>query len=151
MSHLTIGAVSIRDLAALETAAKEFGGTLVRNQSTYRWYGRRIGNDPLPEGIALDQLGKCSHAIRLAGVNYEIGVVRQSDGGFRLLWDEYNSQPYSNDHDGHKLVEKFGQNLSKLQQSYSKHATINAARKAGYFVRERQLPNGTIKLQLARA
>ena len=146
MSHLTIGAVSIRDLAALETAAKELGGVFVANQKTYRWYGRRVQDTPLPVGVKEADLGKCAHVIKLNGAEYDIGVVQQKDGSFRLMMDYWGP--------GQKLCQQFGRgkdNLDKLMQSYSRHATINAARKAGYFVRSKTTATGAIKMELVRA
>jgi Protein of unknown function (DUF1257) len=138
--------VSIRDLTALETAVKELGGIFVSNQKTYRWYGRYMGDTKLPDGIKESDLGKCTHAIRVDGAGYDIGVVLQPDNSYRLLWDYWGP--------GSGLVQQFGNNgnnLNKLMQSYSRHATKNAAKKAGYFCREKVLPNGNIKLQLIHA
>ncbi|SRR6266550_250280 len=146
MSHLTIGVVSIKDLAALERAAKELGGVFVANQKTYRWYGRYMGDSPLPAGVKESDLGKCSHVIRVPGVDYEVGVVQQPDASFRLLFDYWGS--------GAGLVKQFGRNgnnLDKLMQSYTRYATIGAAKRAGFFCREKVLANGSIQIQLQRA
>lgn len=137
--------VSIRDLAALETAVKELGGIFVANQKTYRWYGRYVGDTKLPDGIKESDLGKCQHVIRVDGAGYDIGVVRQPDNSYRLLWDYWGQ--------GQKLAETFGRNgnnLDKLMQSYSRQATISAAKRAGYFVREKTTATGHIKMSLVR-
>lgn len=139
------------DLESLRKAAAELGGTFVQGQTNYRWYGRLVGpNVKPPEGMRVEDLGKCSHAIKLPGVNYEIGVVRNADGSFRLLWDEYNSQPYSDEHDGHKLIEKFGSNLGRLCQSYTAQVLKAKAKARGWTCVQKTLPSGKLQLQMMK-
>jgi hypothetical protein len=142
MSHLTKSSVKIHDIDALETAAKELGGVLVRNQKTYRWYGRFVGDAPLPEGIDKSTLGHCAHVIKVDGAGYDVGVVKMKDGSYTLLHDYWGP--------GAKLVEVFGDKLSKLAQQYSKTVTIKQARKHGYSVLQKVTPSGAIKMQLVQ-
>lgn len=143
MSHVAAVSCRIKDIDALEAAVKEMGATLIRGKSTYQWYGQHVGDYPLPAGMTKEQLGKCSHAIKVPGVRYEVGVVRLADGTFTLAYDFYGS---GGQHDGSKLKEKFGDNLDKLTQLYSVHVTTKAARAKGWSVGRQTGSNGNIKL-----
>lgn len=148
MSHITSIAIEIRDLDALEAAARELNATLVRNQRTYTWYGKSVGDYPLPEGFTADMLGKCEHAIKLPGTNYEIGVTRHltKPSAYTLLYDFWG---YGGSfHDGHKLKNHFGEGLCRLVQLYGVHAATRTARARGHAVQRQTLPNGSIKLQI---
>ena len=133
MSHLQSGTVLIKDIEALRSAAKQFGGTLEQSKVFTSYSG-----DSNP----------CEYRITLPGVRYQVGICKQDTGGFLLSHDPYD---YGSRHDGGKLVAAFGGKLSKLQQQYAKYATMNAARKAGYMVSEKLQANGSIKLQLMHA
>ena len=62
------------------------------DQPTYRWYGQWVGDyiHNIPQGFTQDDLGKCTHAIRVPGATYEIGVVRRGSK-YLLLWDFYGA------------------------------------------------------------
>lgn len=147
MSHISTISLKILDLAALREAVKSFGGEWVENQKTYRWYGRYVGDTPLPQGMTEDQLGKCEHAIRIPGVSYEIGVVKLKEGGYTLAYDYYDYQACG--HDGGKLTALFGKGLQKLVQSYAVTKACLTAKKQGWTVQKQALPNGTIKLVMS--
>jgi hypothetical protein len=144
MSHVTSIDIEIRDLDALESAVGELGAAFIHGRTTYNWYGRHVGDYPLPAGFTQDQLGKCEHAIRLPGVNYEIGVVKNpvKEGTFTLLFDFYGQ---SGAHDGEKLRKHFGDGLSRIKQMYGVHVAEKAARAKGWIV-SRKLVGETIKL-----
>ena len=134
MSHLIQGTVSVKDIEALRKAAATFGATLEASKTFNSYSG--------------DQ-NVCEYRIALPGVAYQIGAVRQPDGTLVLAHDPYG---YANSrHDGHKLVEKFGGGLAKLQAQYARQATIRSAKRAGYLVREKTLTDGSFRLQLVRA
>jgi hypothetical protein len=133
MSHLQSGTVLIKDVEALRSAAKQFGGTLEQSKVFTSYSG-----DSNP----------CEYRITLPGVRYQVGICKQDGGGLLLSHDPYD---YGSQHDGGKLVAAFGDKLSKLQQQYAKYATMNAARKAGYFCQEKLTSTGAIKLQLVKA
>ena len=80
MSHMTTIAIQVKDLAALKAAVIELGALWMEGQRTHKWYGQSVGDYPLPKGVTVDMLGKCDHAIKVPGVNYEIGVVKLADG-----------------------------------------------------------------------
>ena len=76
MSHISKIEVRIDSLDALKLACQRLGFTFRQGQATYKWYGRWVGDAPLPEEVSEDQLGKCDHAIIVPDCEYEIGVVR---------------------------------------------------------------------------
>lgn len=112
-SHVVSVNVEIKDLAALRRAAEKLGLEFREGQRTYRWYGRWVGDYKLPEGVTQDQLGKCDHALAVAGnpSAYEVGIVSQPDGTFKLMWDFWAG--------GYGLQEKIGQDCSKLTAGYT--------------------------------
>lgn len=89
----------------------------------YKWYGQHVGDYPIPEGMTKEQLGKCSHVIRLPGCDYEIGVVKLPNGKWTLAYDFWGP--------GRKLLEKFGDKLGKLIQCYGVHKVTREARRNG--------------------
>jgi len=120
----------------------------IRDKCTYNWYGRHVGDYPLPKGIARDQLGKCSHVIKIPGVNYEIGVVRLPDGKYTLAYDFYGYEG-GEGHDGHKLLEKFGDKLGKLVQMYGVHKLTREAHRKGMQVQRMIDSKGYVHLKIA--
>lgn len=133
MSHVTkIASVPIKDLSALKSAVEELKGEFRQDQKTYKWFGRHVGDYPLPEGMKKEDLGRCEHAAHFPGVSYEVGFCQiQGEEGLFPLFDFWGS---SGEHDGKKLQAIIGDDAGKLMQLYSKHAAINAATLAGYSV-----------------
>lgn len=78
MSHVTPIKARITDLAALEAAAARFGGSLVRDQQTFRYYtGSR---------------GRSAHALKFPGCSYEVGVQQTGEAGvYGLAWDSFET------------------------------------------------------------
>lgn len=147
MSHVSTIEVEVKDLAALRDAAERCGCEFVEGQKTYRWYGRHVGDYPLPQGFAASDLGHCEHAIRVKGGNaqaYEVGVVKRRDGkpGYTLLWDFWAG--------GHGLQKAIGNNGQELTQNYAACAAIRAAKRLGYRVQEKKLATGEIQLVAQR-
>ncbi len=116
MSHVVEVNLQITSLSALKTAAKRCGLEFAEGKETYRWYGRHVGDYPLPDGFKATDLGKCEHALRVPDKKnaYEIGVVKRRDGqpGYTLLYDFYCG--------GFGLEEKVGKQCSELCQQYAK-------------------------------
>lgn len=170
MSHVATINVEIKSLDDLEAACRSLGLELVRDQKTYRWYGRSVGDYPLPAGFAAEELGTCEHAIRVplsvvgADRCYEIGVVKRRDGrpGYTLLWDFFDGgrcQFAVGDCDGPgsvedadynphqtRLVQFVGGSGQKLVQSYARVAAIRTAQQQGFRVQEQRLQDGSIRL-----
>lgn len=135
MSHLAKIEIEIKDLSALKTAVQKLGYEFREDQQTYAWYGRWVGDTPLPDGVSQDELGKCSHAIRVPGCKYEIGVV-QKGAGYILLWDYWHAGGLSQ------------KNVGLLKQAYSLERIRREARLKHYKFREKLLPNNTIQVVL---
>jgi hypothetical protein len=135
LSHLTVSSVVIKDIEALRVAAKSLGGELEQSKVFTSYTGDK---------------NPCEYRIKLSGVNYQVGIIRDpKTGAFALTHDNYGYQ--GSRHDGHLLEEKFGPGLQKLAQAYTRQTAVMAARKAGYMVSEKRLPTGQIKLQFIRA
>lgn len=144
MSHIVALTAKITDLDALAAACVTLGATLVRGVTSYTWYGRSVGDYPLPAGYTTADLGKCTHVIRLPGVKYEVGVVAKANGQFDLLYDFYGSA--GSRHDGGRLKEEFGDGLARLIQHYNVERTARLCTQHGKQVSRITQPNGTISL-----
>ncbi len=158
MSHVATVELDIKSLDDLDSACKRLGLELVRGKETYHWYGRSVGDYPLPDGFTADDLGKCSHAIRVPPIAaarlaeqyraeygepmppYEIGVVARRDGkpGFSLMWDFFEG--------GFGLESIVGKDCMHLRQAYAISAATRAARMQGMQVREHKRADGSVQL-----
>jgi len=140
MSHVAKIEIEMKDLEAMKLACKRLGGTF-KKQSTYEWFGRSVGDYPLPDGFAAEDLGKCEYAMRFPGASYEIGLVPRRDGrpGYTLLWDHWQSGG---------LERVLGAKAGKLVQAYGIEAAKRAARRAGHTVTESKRADGSVVLQV---
>lgn len=139
MSHWTQVETSITDLEALESACKELGLVFAKGQTSVKWYGRSVGDYPLPPGVTADQLGKGDHAIKLPGCEYEVAVIQdKGTGKYKLAYDFWGP--------GMALKEKMGENAGKLLQMYGVHKATKAAKAKGYTVRREKTKTGTVLL-----
>ena len=152
MSHVAKINLEIHDLEALAATAKALGMTLVKNQQTYRWYGKVMGDYPLPEGFKAEDMGKCEHALRLntrpMGVTrdpYEIGIVKRRDGkpGYTLLWDFWQG--------GFGLEAAVGKDGNKLKQQYAVQVGKRWAAKNGMRVTSTVKEDGRIVLRASKS
>lgn len=138
MSHVVqIKTVPVLDIDALEKAACEMGGSLIRDKKTYNWFGRSVGDYKLPAGMTAEDLGKCEHAVKFPGLNYEVGFAKskiQGEEGLYPIFDFWGADSSGTGHDGKRLQDLVGEGAGLLMQSYSKHAAINAAELMGYSV-----------------
>jgi hypothetical protein len=151
MSHVATIDIEIRDLDALEQACRALGLELVRGQQTYRWYGQHVGDYPLPAGFAVEDLGRCEHAIRIPGAKiegdlapYEVGVVRRRDGrpGYSLMWDFFAG--------GYGLQQRVGKDCTKLKQQYAVAVATRTAQRQGLRVQQTVGANGSIVLRCVK-
>lgn len=110
MSHVVDGEIIVKDIPSLTKAARDIGMELIP-ASTYKWFGRHMGDYKLPEGFTKEELGRCEYVIRIPDNKeaYEVGVVRKN-GQYRLLWDFWNK--------GYGLMDKIGQDGEILMQAY---------------------------------
>lgn len=126
MSHISRIELQIKDLEDLKRACGRLGLEFLENQKTYSWYGRWVGDTPLPEGISVSDLGKCDHAVRVPGAQYEIGVVKK-ERTYILLWDFWYRGG---------LEAKLGKNAGKLKQAYAIERVRKEGTLKGYRVHE---------------
>ena len=56
MSHIAKIELKIQSLEDLKTACKQLGLKFCENEKTYKWFGKWIGDAPLPEGIHQEDL-----------------------------------------------------------------------------------------------
>lgn len=138
MSHITTTTVQILDIDTLEAAAHQLGLVLNRGQQTYRWWGRTVGDYPIPAGFTADDLGRCDHAICVPDQPgaYEIGVVQRRDGqpGWQLMYDFYAG--------GYGLMERVGENAHRLLQEIAVATLQRRAQTLNQHFEVRRLPNG---------
>ena len=142
MSHVEDIDIEITDLKALAAAVAELGAIYLPNQKSYAWFGRSVGDYPLPAGFTAAMLGKCEHAIRLPDCEYEIGVVPKpgKPGTHTLLADFWGP--------GQQLKKFFGGKYEKLKQLYGLHTAENLAKRKGQTTYRKKV-NGGIKLCIA--
>jgi hypothetical protein len=140
VSHVETVNVTINNLAALRAACERLGVEFVEGKKTYKWYGRSVGDYPLPKGFTATDLGKCDHVIKVPGVDYEVGLVAAKDGGkgFNLIYDFYGP--------GAGLQRKFcaqqkngtySTGMEHLVKAYSVEVIKQKARQQGYTLTER--------------
>lgn len=129
MSHIAKIELEINDLAALRAAANNLGYEFKENQQTYAWYGVWVGDAPLPDGITEEELGKCSHALRVPGCKYEIGVVQKGQN-YILLWDFWHRGGLTQQHTG------------LLKQAYTLERIRREAKLKKYKIQESKIKNG---------
>jgi len=136
MSHISKIELKIKDLAALKTACQECGYQFIENQKSYKWYGRFVGDSPMPEGLTEADLGKCDHAIKVPGADYEIGIKKMGGGHYEMMFDYWRSGGLEGKPD-------------KLLQPYAIAATRRAVKANRYRVyRENKLDNGAVELRI---
>lgn len=132
MSHIARIELEINDLQTLKRACEKLGLQFIENQTTYKWYGSWVGDTPLPDGITIQDLGKCDHAVKVPGASYEIGVVRK-ESKYILLWDFYRPGG---------LERKLGRNAGRLKQSYTLERVRKEARLKGLRLCEKKMEKG---------
>lgn len=146
MSHVATVDIEVKDLDALQAACVRLGLELVRGQQTYKWYGTHVGDHPLPEGFAEEDLGKCDHAIRVPNNSqaYEVGVVRRRDGrpGYTLMWDFWAG--------GQGLQAKVGPDCQHLKREYAAVVATRQAQRNGFRVQEHRRQDGSIQLVMSK-
>ena len=133
MSHISRIEIDINDLGCLRKACQRLDLLFMEGQRTYRWYGRLVQPEktPLPEGLTQDDLGRCHHAIKVPGAEYEIGVYQQGQK-YLLLADFWDS----------KLKLKIGVGGGLLKQAYAVERTVSEARRRNYRVTVQKSENG---------
>ena len=85
MSHVSKLKAAITDLVCLETAADSIGMEFDRHATQFRNYGGRMT--------------KCEGKLSVRGNKdaYEMGVEKNKDGTYGLLWDSYSLMTFHDD------------------------------------------------------
>lgn len=119
-SHVVSVNVEITNLEALAKAAK-YCGLEMSQAETYKWYGRHVGDYPLPKGFTRDELGKCQYKLSIPGAHpgqYEIGIA-EKNGSYVPLFDFWGN--------GANLQKHVGKNGEKLVDRYALECAMGAA------------------------
>ena len=144
MSHIAKGKGQVKTRKAIEAAVKALGGQVLEKK-TYEWYGRHVGDYPLPEGYKKEQMGKCDFALKFPGIRYEVGVVKAPNGNYDLLYDFYGS---GGQHDGQKLKAIVGDGCGTLIKEVTAFEMKARYQAKGYIVTSKQVGN-QIKLSVS--
>lgn len=159
MSHVIKQECEILDIESLKKAVAMFPDLEWREKKTYHWYGRHVGDYPLPEGISISDLGKCEFAIGVKGnpKAYEVGVAKKKNGeGYELLVDFYaggfglcekvgEKVPTSRKHE-----DKQGYNCMKIVNAYMAQVQSKAMKKEGYSSKVVFDANGKCQVRLTQ-
>ena len=137
MSHIARIELEIKSLEDLKAACTRLGLKFLENEQSYKWFGRWVGDEPLPNGVEEKDLGKCDHCIHVPGAQYQIGVVKK-DEKYRLLWDSWKAGG---------LEEVLGKNAGLLKQAYAVETIKRDSRVKGLRLRE-QKQEKTIRITL---
>lgn len=136
MSHITTVELKIKDLGALDEAAKQLGLELVLNpKDGFSWFA---GNR-----------SPCDHKLRVKHGSpdaYEIGLVRTVDEDYELRFDPFAG--------GHGMMERVAsrdnpRGVGMLLQRYATEVSKRRLRREGYVVRER-VEGGVVHLEASR-
>lgn len=143
MSHVATIKTQLNDLQAIKAACQRMGWEFREGQDRYAWYGRSVGDynaadNALANGMTEADLGKCTHAIRVPGATYEIGLVKQADGSFNPAWDWYEYGGLG------KIRSENG--MGGFLQAYALEKSKIEMRKKGFTCTERKLADGRIQV-----
>lgn len=145
MSHVVKLKGRVDDLDLIFRAFKRMGAE-VRENNTYQWYGRHVGDFKLPEGYKASDLGKCQYEASFPGVRYSVGILdsKTEEGCYDLLWDFVDRGI------GDRMGERGGGG-SKFLHAYAAEKARLAVLAEGYEendITETVLPNGAIKIEV---
>jgi hypothetical protein len=143
MSHVATIDLQIKDLDCLKKAALRLGLEFIKDKKQYKWYGRHVGDYPLPKGFSKADLGRCDHVLSILGNDtaYQIGIVDQGKE-FKLLWDFWNG--------GFGLEEKVGKDAGLLKQAYAVEVAKKQAIRDGFRIKETITKSGKILLRATK-
>ena len=153
MSHVVCAPVVVRDLAALEEAAKRLGMRLVRGKTTYKWYGRYMNdyhgqNAATQNGVSPEELGKCSHALVCkdgTARTYEVGLYEKAPGEYIFLYDNWSG--------GFGLTDKIGNNAEKLTAAYIDEVAkkVTLQNPSQHYLGMQVMPNKEVHIKIGQA
>jgi hypothetical protein len=173
MSHTTtVKSVPIKDIRALRAAINELKAKGVNIELEQNAVPRMYYANQLQKHMGR-QSEVCDYVVRVKDAYYDIGLIKEADGSFTPVFDDYNysssSVPATKEGSGpirDSLGAKFEgkvdhwsgarqdteqtlHSIGKLLQGYTKHATIFAATQAGYQVQRAWTDSeGNVQLEL---
>lgn len=127
MSHISTLEIEIRDLDDLESACRDLGLELRRDQKLFRTYSGR--HSPCDAAIVAPDRPTA----------YEIGLVARGRS-YELRYDDWSG--------GRGMMQVVGEKCGRLLQSYTKHRLLSEAKRKGWTVRERKLDNDRVALEI---
>lgn len=120
----------MESLDSLKAACARLGLQFNEGKEDFKWFGRHVGDYPLPEGFTKEDMGKCNHSISVPGKPsaYEVGVCKARDGSgnWELLWDFWGG--------GYGLQKAIGDKGLDLQEEYATCHAESQLSAAGYIV-----------------
>jgi hypothetical protein len=158
MSHVVAIDIQIKDLKAVKKMCDRLGWIFKENQTSYTYAGYWADDSPVPRHLFETEeeyqavlamtrqqrkefmptlLGKCTHAIKVPGCTYEIGLLQRGDQ-YIPIWDWWEG----------KLGHAVGVRGETIKHAYAIEKTKLEAQKKGYYVTEQLLPSGAVKLQI---
>ena len=153
MSHVATGKLRVTNLEDLEAAAAQVGMTLRYGQTTFKWYGRFLGDSEsgrdLSRRLPASEWGKCLHALTVNGHEreaYEVGVVKAIDGGegYDLVFDSWGSC-------GRLITERCGDQLEKLAENVGAEVAMRQMARKGYRVAREITSDGHVQVVCTKA
>lgn len=150
MSHVaTVADVTIKSIPAIQKACKELGLEFREGQKKFKWFGRWVNDYSAQDaayknGIKPEDYGNCEHAIGVLGnkTAYEIGLMKHADGGWKMVYDNYNG--------GYGLEKLAGKKCSRLVDEYSKEVMLEQAKMQGYNASVQVLDGGGYEVLLTQ-
>jgi len=150
MSHVVKQDIVFGNLEAVRQACLDLGWTFMQDQKTYAWWGHSVGDYALPAGRTAADLGHCTHAIKVPGCSYEIGLIENPDGTFFAEWDFYPTGGLHAVMGNQKEVEA-GKGGAVLKGAYAAAASKIMLAKKGFRMIEDRMVDGQRRLKFARA
>lgn len=148
MSHVATVGTKIKDLGCLKKACSRLGLEFREGQKNFKWFGKWVNdyhgsNAAYKHGLDPKDYGKCDHAIGIQDnhSSYEVGVVKQEDGTYGLVYDFYAG--------GGGLMAAVGEDCCKVLREYAREMTLKEASLSGFHVEEENtLGDGSIEIYL---
>lgn len=128
MSHVVKLNLAVKNIKALERAAKKLGLVFNKDAKTFNYYHTYTD--------------KCDHSISAAGEQKGIGVIK-SGNEFTLKWDPGYLGP--------KMSSAIGLDAEVLKKEYAVAAATLEAEAEGMFVTRYDQKDGSVKLEAAFA
>lgn len=168
MSHVVTLKVKPRCKKVLRETFESLGGTWNEGATRFKWWGRSVGDYPLPQGFSEKDLveGICSHTVSFPNVRYEVGIIEVdslpenhaartvTDADGHLLYPPGTMIPIFDFVDWH-LKQLLGgvetargeMVAKKFNTAYAVAVAKEAARKKGYKTFTEVRENGKIKIK----